>query len=178
MTIAPDTSSCVIRAPALRFGWSYLVLLPLLALISFRVPLAAFLHHLAPNSIARRGLGSVITVVGAMHVMAPLYKDLIDAKFRAKSYESIAHRKQGDSSVNAFNPQWWLLPNRYADLPGFTTAHARDFDYAVPPRATSLCWHHALPCSSDNLANVRMRDATMGYSGGFQRSPVGGGANK
>jgi len=168
----------LIMAPALRFGWSYLVILPLLALITVRAPLAAFLYRLAPNPVARRGIGIAVTIVGVIHVTAPLYKEVIDAKFRAKSYESIAHRKQGDPAVNAFNAHWWLVPNQYADLPGFTTERAGDFDYAIPPRSTSLCWHHALPCSSDKLADVRLRDASVGLSAGFQRPPGGGGANR
>lgn len=158
----------LLTAPAGRFGWGYLILLPLLALLTLRVPLGEMLFRWVANPATRRRLGIAVTVVGALHVTLPLYKEFVESKTRARTHESIAHRKQGDPMVNAFNAKWWLVPNRYADLPGFAAARAYDFDYSIPPQATSLCWHHALPCTHVNLENVRLRDANMGLSAGFE----------
>ena len=157
-------------APAGRFGTTYLILLPLLALLTLRAPLADMSRRIA-SPVARRRFAIAVTAVGALHIALPLYKEFINSKLRAMTYESLAHRKQGDPTVNAFNARWWLIPNRYADLPGFTAARAYNFDYSMPPTTTALCWHHALPCAYENLAHVRLRNATLGFSAGFEREP-------
>jgi hypothetical protein len=157
-------------APAGRFGTTYLILLPLLALLTLRAPLADMCRRIA-GPVALRRLAIAVTALGALHIALPLYKEFINSKLRAMTYESLAHRKQGDPAANAFNARWWLVPNRYADLPGFTAARAYDFDYSVPPTTTALCWHHALPCTYENLAHVRLRNAALGLSAGFEREP-------
>jgi len=162
----------LITAPAKRFGMSYLILLPLVALLTLRVPLGEMLYRWVENPATRRILGIVVTAVGALHVTHPLYKEFVESKTRTRTYESIALRKQGDPMVNAFNEKWWLVPNRYADLTGFAAARANNFDYSIPPQATSLCWHHALPCTHNNLKYVRLRDANLGLSAGFERERV------
>ena len=159
----------LITAPAGRFGWSYLVVLPLLALLSVRAWLAKTLLRWIANPVARRRLGIVLTALLAIDVTAPFYKEFINSESRAKTYESVARRKQGDPAANALNLRWWLLPNQYADLPGFAMGRAYDFDYAVPPRDTGMCWHHALPCTYQDLARVRLIDPGLGLSGGFER---------
>jgi hypothetical protein len=159
----------LVTAPAGRFGMSYLVVLPLLALLTLRAPSARILSQGISNLATRRALGIAATAVVTLVVALPLYKEFVESKPRAKSYESMAHRKQGDPTVNEFNARWWLLPNRYAELPGFSTVRAHDFDYSMPPASAPLCWHHALPCTSYKPTGVRLRDPAAGLSGGFVR---------
>ena len=158
----------LLTAPAGRFGTTYIIILPLLVLVALCDSLGHLLRRIARPATLRR-MSIAITALGVVYMAMPLYKEFIYSRLRAISYASLAHRKQGNPSLNELNARWWLVPNRYADAPGFTSARAYDFDYAMPPKTTSLCWHHALPCSYESLAHVRLRDVKAGLSAGFVR---------
>jgi hypothetical protein len=159
----------MITAPSIRFGWSYLMLLPLLALITLRRHIARLTVRWIASAPLRRRLAVLLLLAGVIHVIEPLYKEFSDFKRRAVPFASFDARKQGDPQVNAFNERWWLLPNAYAEQPGFSLARAADFNYAVAPNSTWLCWHHALPCATSDLAAVRLRDSAEGFAAGFRR---------
>ena len=107
----------------------------------------------------------------ALAIAVPLYKEFIYPSLRARPLDSWAERKRGEASINAPASEWWLIPNRIDYGGPFAIARAADFEYAVSPQMT--CWNHPLPCASNPplsaLPDVRLRDPSRGFAGGFVR---------
>jgi len=110
-------------------------------------------------------------MVLALAIAVPLYKEFIYGSLRARQFDTVAERKRGDPTINAPNPDWWLVPNRLDYRGRYDNARAVDFDYAVSPQMT--CWNHPQPCASNPtlsaLPHIRLRDPGRGLAGGFVR---------
>ena len=151
-------------APTMRFAAGYLTILPALAFATLTTP-----GRFAPRLEAAMRTGLVAAL--ALAIAVPLYKEFIYPSLRARPLDSWAERKRGEASINAPAPEWWLIPNRIDYGGPFAIARAADFEYAVSPQMT--CWNHPLPCASNPplsaLPDVRLRDPSRGFAGGFVR---------
>jgi len=129
-----------------------------------------FASGVSPRTLST--LRASVTLVLAIAIAVPLYKEFIYSSLRTRHFDSWAERKRGDVTINAPNPRWWLIPNRIGYLGRYETARAVDFDYAVSPQMT--CWHHPQPCASNPplsaLPDLRLRDPNLGLAGGFART--------
>jgi hypothetical protein len=184
-------------APTTRFAIGYLTILPALVVAHVTPTLAAFaaalpqrgvIHalgrpygaHAAGRTRFASGasprmlstLRAGVSIVLAIAIAVPLYKEFIYSSVRTRHFDSWAERKRGDTAINAPNPDWWLLPNRISYGGAYETAHATGFDYAVSPQMT--CWNHPQPCASNPplsaLPDLRLRDPGRGLAGGFVRT--------
>jgi hypothetical protein len=156
-------------APTTRFAIAYLTIIPALA-IAHAAGETRFTARASPRTLSTLRAG--VTVVLAIAIAVPLYKEFIYSSLRTRHFDSWAERKRGDVAINAPNPEWWLIPNRIGYQGRYETARAVDFDYAVSPQMT--CWDHPQPCASNPtlsaLPEVRLRDSTKGLAGGFVRT--------
>jgi hypothetical protein len=156
-------------APTTRFAIAYLTIIPALA-IAHAAGETRFTARASPRALSTLRAG--VTVVLAIAIAVPLYKEFIYSSLRTRHFDTWAERKRGDIAINAPNPEWWLVPNRIGYQGRYETARAVDFDYVVSPQMT--CWDHPQPCASNPtlsaLPEVRLRDSTKGLAGGFVRT--------
>jgi len=154
-------------APTTRFAIGYLTIIPALA-IAHAAGNTRF--AVSPRTLSTLRVG--VTLVLAIAIAVPLYKEFIYSSLRTRHFDSWAERKRGDVAINAPNPDWWLIPNRIGYQGRYETGRAADFDYALSPQMT--CWHHPQPCASNPplsaLPDLRLRDPTRGLAGGFTRT--------
>jgi len=155
-------------APTTRFAIGYLTIIPALA-VAHAAGNGPFVENVTPRTLATLRAGVVALL--ALAIAVPLYKEFIYSSLRGRHFDSWAERKRGDPTINALNPNWWLIPNRIDYRGPYVTAHALDFDYAVSPQMT--CWNHPQPCASNPtlsaLPDIRLRDPARGLGGGFIR---------
>jgi hypothetical protein len=156
-------------APTARFAIGYLTIIPALAIAHVSGG-TRFASGVSPRTLSTLRAG--VTLVLAIAIAVPLYKEFIYSSLRMRHFDSWGDRKRGDVAINAPNPHWWLIPNRIGYQGRYETARAVDFDYAVSPQMT--CWHHPQPCASNPplsaLPDLRLRDPTRGLAGGFART--------
>lgn len=158
-----------LTAPTTRFAIGYLTIVPALA-VAHAARDSPFTAKLARPALAtlRAGVAAVL----ALAIATPLYKEFLYPSLRARHFETWAERKRGDPTMNAANPQWWLLPNRIDYRGPYVAARAIDFDYAVSPEMT--CWNRPQPCASNPtlsaLPDIRLREPARGLAGGFVRA--------
>ena len=157
-------------APTTRFAIGYLTIIPALA-IAVAAGDEVFTPSVKPRTLQtlRTGVATLL----ALAIAVPLYKEFIYSSMRARHFDTLAERKRGDPTINAPNPDWWLVPNRIDYRGPYENARAIDFDYAVSPQMT--CWSHPQPCASNPtlsaLPHIRLRDPGRGLAGGFVREP-------
>jgi len=156
-------------APTTRFAIGYLTILPALG-IAHAAGDTRFTSGASPRTLST--LRASVTLVLAIAIAVPLYKEFIYSSLRMRHFDSWAERKRGDTAIDAPNLQWWLIPNRIAYEGRYETARAVDFGYAVSPQMT--CWNHPQPCASNPplsaLPDIRLRDPARGLAGGFVRT--------
>jgi hypothetical protein len=155
-------------APTTRFAIGYLTIIPALA-VAHAAGNGPFVENVTPRGLATLRAGVVALL--ALAIAVPLYKEFIYSSLRGRHFDSLAERKRGDPTINALNPNWWLIPNRIDYRGPYLTARALDFDYAVSPQMT--CWNHPQPCASNPtlsaLPDIGLRDPARGLGGGFIR---------
>jgi hypothetical protein len=155
-------------APTTRFAIGYLTIIPALA-VAHAAGNGPFVENVTPRGLATLRAGVVALL--ALAIAVPLYKEFIYSSLRGRHFDSLAERKRGDPTINALNPNWWLIPNRIDYRGPYLTARALDFDYAVSPQMT--CWNHPQPCASNptlsGLPDIGLRDPARGLGGGFIR---------
>lgn len=164
-------------APTWRFGLPYLVLLPALAFASLGSGATRFGAWMqgAVRVKTFEAWGAIVAMGVAVHghLVPPPFQRVITEEVAAR------FRGQGNPQFNLWRPPrtWSVILERgpTGQLQAFENTVVPDrieeLQYFRPqaPDRTTLCWDAPLPCATDRLENVRLRDSRRGLAGGFER---------
>lgn len=142
-------------APSLRFGLGYLCLLPAVSLACYShlgsPPIAtAAIDRIVRSSQNKITFNIFIVIISAIVVVLPL-KNLL---------------------FNLNDPTSILLPPKMQVPTKLLGKQVNDVSYTTPLTAgqDERCWAAELPCTPENLENVKFRQSKLGIAAGFRRS--------
>ena len=139
-------------APSLRFGFGYLCLIPVFLIASYLQVgyppiITAMLGPVAKLYRNKNIFNSFIGVIAILAVVLPL-KNLL---------------------FNANNQNDLLLPPKIQMPKNLSARKVNDISYTTPLIAgqDDRCWAAEIPCTPENLKNIKLRNPKLGIAAGF-----------
>ncbi|MDD2914281.1 MAG: hypothetical protein PHP70_03090 [Gallionella sp.] len=158
----------IIKAPHLRFGLAYFLVIPALACASFLLELSLSKHRV---TVCSSKFKAVLIVIGACFAVTPIITTYKKIQFHEES--TVAVLKVLKTVLS--DPGWWILwPDKPLSPTGLAIAQSNNFKYVYPnnPIDQSLCWGAPIPCAPTVIGNsVWLRDEKAGFGKGFVKNP-------